>query len=389
MLNIQQVIEVINRYHHNKSIIKKLARTEHPAIRATNEYLKSLKPEEDLFSNQDLFNINRFFLCDHPVKPGNASYKAWYAINYQNFCDLNLGQTNRLGQLLSHPVPVEYAGFATCSKAGYQQFPEHFSKLSVEQLDNKSNAKKMKEFFQFLSQVYKKINLSDASDQEIIFNEDHFLALSKLFVEGMSCQTYIDAILKSSRANFLAKCLIIMKHTDTLTLENQEFILTYSGGLIIPVTRCLVSLDKAGLNTSFNRTTLGSFSFPIPLQRIIKLLEKIELLTQENFDLISAENNLSWLLALEEMPEALITAEIWQGLVNLSQISHENEFRKDIKDYAEVLKKKLNVKQIEKDIMTSEDDIETQAVTSTTRFFSVPENFSSTVDKIQKINLVP
>lgn len=378
MLNIQQVTEVINHYHHNKGILKKLRRTEHPAIRVTDEYLKSLKIHKGLLSNQDLFKINRFFLCDYPVKPGKASYKAWAAINYQNFCTLNYGQITRLSKLLTHPVPIKHSGFATCSKAGYQQFPEHFSKLTLERLDVRSNEEKMYEFFLLLSKIYQKIklndngmqeiNLDDESDRNTIFNEDQFLGLSKLCVEGMLTQEYIDAVLKNRQANFLAKCLIKMKHTDTLTADNQNFILTYSGALIIPVTRCLVSLDKVGLNTSINRTTLDSFSFPVPLQRTIEWLEKIELLTQENFDLISAEENIAWLCALEEMPEALITAEIWQGLVNLSINSNENDFRKDIKDYAEVLKKKLNVEQIKKDILVSED-IETQATTSTPGFF--------------------
>ncbi|WP_342219378.1 hypothetical protein [Rickettsiella endosymbiont of Miltochrista miniata] len=383
MLNIQQVTEVINHYHQNKGILKKLARTEHPAIRATDEYLKSLKLHKGLLSNQDLFNINRFFLCDHPVKPGKASYEAWYTINYQNFCALNFGQANQLGQLLSYPVPIKYAGFATCGKAGYQQFPEYFSKLTLEQLDNKSNAEKMQEFFQVLNQCY----------QENNFTGDCFLALSKLCVEGMLSQEYINAIKSNVQANFLAKCLIKMKHTDTLTPENQAFILAYRGSIIIPVTHILIALDKTGLNTLANRKILADFSYPIALHRTVKLLEKLDLLTQENFDLISSENNLSWLLALEEMPEELITAEVWQGLLNLSENSNENDFRKDIQAYAEVLKKKLNVECMKKDILASEDHIETQAVTSIarSRFFSVaPANLTPPAkEEMPKVNFAP
>ena len=361
MLNIQQVTEIINHYHHNKGILKKLRRTEHPGIRATDDFLKSLKIHEGLLSNQDLFKINRFFLSDYPVKPGKAS--SWAAINYQNFCALNYGQIKKLTELRKYSVPIKYAGFATCSKAGYQQFPEHFSKLSLEQLDNISNDEKMQEFFQVLSQSYQENTLTD----------DRFLALSKLCVEGMLNQAYINVIEQSTQANFLAKCLIKLKHTDTLTVENQNFILTYSGALIIPVTQCLVSLDKAGLNTLINRMILARFSFPIPLYRTIKVLEKNRRLTQENFDFISAEENIAWLCALEEMPEALITPEIWQGLVNLSTNTNENDFRKDIQDYAEMIKRKLNVEQIEKDILASEEHIETQATASTLGFFSVPQ----------------
>jgi hypothetical protein len=277
-------------------------------------------------------------------------------------------------------VPIKYAGFTTCSKAGYQNFPEHFSKLMLEQLDNKSNVEKMQEFFQVLSQSYQDIN----------FTDDRFIALSKLCIEGMLSQDYVNVIKQSGQANFLAKCLIKMKHTDTLTTENKNFIISYPGSLIIPVSHILIALDKAGLNTLANRESLASFPMPLPLHRTIKALEKKGLLTQENFDLISAENNLSWLLALEEMPEALITADIWQGLVNLSKNSNENDFKKDIKDYAEMLKNKLNVEQIKKDILASKEHIETQAVTSIARprFFSVtPTSLTpSAADEVPKVN---
>jgi hypothetical protein len=76
MLNIQQVTEVINLYRRNKGFIKKLTRTDHPAILATEEYLRALHLKNDILSNQNLFDINRFFLLDHPVKPGRASYTA-------------------------------------------------------------------------------------------------------------------------------------------------------------------------------------------------------------------------------------------------------------------------------------------------------------------------
>lgn len=99
---------------------------------------------------------------------------------------------------------------------------------------------------------------------------------------------------------------------------------------------------------------MAHLPFPVPLHRTINCLDKKELLTQENFDFISAENNLSWLIALEEMPDELITAEIWQDLLNLSKKTNiENELRKDIKEYAEQLRKKLNIDHVEKDILVS------------------------------------
>ena len=264
MPNIQQVNEVINRYRRNKGIMKKITRTDHPAIQATEVCLKSLQRDKDFLSSQDLFKINRFFVFDHRVKPGTASYQAWYAINYQNFCDLNRDQANHLTKLLGHPLPMKYSGFATCSKAGYQQFPEHFSKLTLQQLDNRSNAEKMQEFFQVLSQAYQENSLTD----------DSFLALSKLCVEGMLSQENVAHIRQSTHANFLAKCLISLKHSDILTEENRQFILTYSGSFIITVTQSLILLDKAGLNTLANRKILNDFSASIPLHHAIKFLEK-------------------------------------------------------------------------------------------------------------------
>lgn len=315
MLDTQQVTEAITLYRQNKGFIKKLTRTDHPAIRATEVYL-NLQARKEL-TNQDLFNINRFFIIDYPVKPGKAAYKAWFAINYQNFTEL--------------------------------------SKLSMEQLDSKSNAEKMQEFFHVLSQCY----LEDS------FTNDRFLALSKLCVEGMLNQEYIDAMKQSAQASFLANCLIKMKHTDTLTTENQNFIISYSGPFIISVTDILIVLEKTGLNTLANRKVLADFSMPIPLHVAIKLLEKKGLLTQENFDLISVENNLFWLIALEEMPEALITPEVWQGLVDLSKTSNEKEFRKDIQDYVEVLKGKLSGEPMKKDSLLGEE-VEIQASKATT-----------------------
>lgn len=363
MLNIQQVTEAIHRYRRDKGILKKLRRSDHPAILATEAHLQSLQRDEVVLFNQDLFTINRFFVHEYPVKPGTAAYAAWYAINYQNFCALNYDQVTRLTQLLSFPVPLKYAGFTTCAKAGYQQFPTHFSKLTREHLDKKSNTEKMQKYFQVLSKAY----------QQSSFSDDHFLAFSKLCVEGMLNQDYIDIIQKSSQANFLAKCLIRMKHTDALTSENQQFLIAYSGTFIIPVTQMLIALDKAGLNTSINRQIVADFSNPLPLQRAFKYLERAELLTQEYFDLISAEENLSWLFSLEEMPEDLITAEVWQGLVKLLENSNENDFRRDFKEYAQMLKKQLNRQQRGKDALVSEVGLDNQGrpSTSTGCFFSV------------------
>lgn len=110
--------------------------------------------------------------------------------------------------------------------------------------------------------------------------------------------------------------------------------------------------------------------------------------------MISAENNLYWLLALEEMPGELITAEVWEDLVNLSKTSNENDFRKDIKDYVEMIKKKLTV-EIEKDMLASEEQIETQAAISTSsaraRFFSVTSaNLTQlAVDKVPEVTFSP
>lgn len=376
MFNIQQVTEAINLYRQNKGFIRKLNRTDHPAIVATEAYLKSLQLHEGLLSNQDLFNINRFFLLNHPVKPGRASYTTWFSINYQNFCALNYGSVKKLAELLGYPVSIKYAGFATCSKAGYQKFPDHFSKLTLDQLDNRSNTEKMQEFFQVLRQCYLENN----------FTDDNFLALSKLCIEGMLTQEYITAIKKSNQANFLAICLIKMKHTNTLTTENQNFIISYPKAITIPVAQILIALDKSGLNTLTNRKILADFSMPIPLYRVIKLLEKLALLTQENFDLISAEKNLSWLIALEGIPDELVTPEIWEGLRNFlkNESDSYDAFRKDIKEYADMLKKKLNVEQIKNDILASEDPIKIQAVSTSTarsRFFSVePVSLPATLE---------
>jgi hypothetical protein len=381
MLNIQQVTEVINTYRRTKGIIKKLTRTDHPALCATEAYLNSLQHPNDLLSNQDLFNINRFFLLDHPVKPGKAaSYAAWFTLNYQNFCVLNYDRVTQLSELQGYPVAIEHAGFATCSKTGYQNFPEHFSKLSLEQLDNRSNAEKMQEFFNVLSQVY----------QYSSFTDDCFLALTKLCIEGLIDQACIEDLIRSTHADELAKSLIKLKHTDTLTTENQNFIMFYSGSFIIPITEMLISFEKANLNTLPNREILASFPFPAALQRTIKLLEKMDLLTQENFDLIQSETNRSWLLALEEIPEELITAEIWQSLLTVSKTSHGNECRKDIKDYVVLLKKKLNAEQIKKDILASPEPVKTQATPA--HFFSVtPANLAapSAGDVAPKVSFVP
>ncbi len=287
MLNIQQVTEAINLYRQNKGFIKKLTRTDHPAIRATEIYLNSLQAHKQL-SNQDLFIINRFFIIDHPVQLGKAAYEVWSTINYQNFI-------------------------------------KQFSKLSVEPLDSKRNSEKMQEFFHVLSQCY----LEDS------FTNDCFLALGKLCAEGMLNQEYIDVMRQSAQASFLASCLIEMKRTDTLTTENQNFIISYSGPAMVRVTEILIVLEKKGL------------------------------LTQKNFDLISAENNLSWLIALEEMPEELITPKTWQGLVNLSKISNEKEFKKDIQNYVKVLKGKLNDEPMQEDSLVN-DEVKTQATKATT-----------------------
>jgi hypothetical protein len=184
-----------------------------------------------------------------------------------------------------------------------------------------------------------------------------------------------------------------MKHTGTLTAENQQFISAYSGALIIPVTHMLIALEKAGLNTLTNRQSLANFSSPLPLHRAFEFLEKIDFLTQENFAVISTEDNLSWLLALEEMPKDLITAEIWQSLLNLLKTSNENDFKKDVKDYAEMLKKKLNVEQTEKGSLVSKEQVEPVEPSSSARarFFSVtPVNPQPAVTNAAlKVSFVP
>ncbi|MEN9916649.1 MAG: hypothetical protein RLY40_581 [Pseudomonadota bacterium] len=384
MLDIQQVTEAINLYRRNKGFIKKLTRSEHPAITATAAYIATLRLHKKILSSEDLFTINRFFLLEHPVHPGKAAYKAWLDINYHYFCVLNHAQTLHLARLLKSPVPIKYAGFATCSQAGYQQFPEHFSKLMREQLDKKSNGEKMWEFFQVLSVAY----------QQNDFTEEYFPAFSKLCVEGMLNQHNIRIIQQSKQASLLAECLIKLKHTDTLTAENQLFISTYSQLFLIQVTQMLIVLDIAGLNTLTNREILASFPHPLPLRRAIAWLEKINALTQENFDVISAEANLSWLLALEEMPEALITEKTWQGLLNLSKKGEESEVRKNVKDYAELLKKQHR-EQIGNGILPNNKVIETQTIASTSavaNFFSVTPTMPftpSAADEALKASIVP
>ena len=312
-MNIQHVTDAIQHYRRNKGFIKKLTRTDHLAIRATEAYLNTLQTTTGL-SNLDLFNINRFFLQDHPVKPGHASYEVWLAINYQNFCDLNFVQATQF---------------------------------------DKSKKGQMLEFFKVLSLGYQQDNLT----------EDCFLAFSQLCA------------------------------ADTFSAENQDFIITYSGLLIIPITSLLIALDKTGLNTLTHREILANFPFPVALNRITQCLEKLNLLTQENFDLISSENNLAWVIALEEIPESLITAEVWHDLVSLSKTSHERDFRKEIKDYVDALKKKLNSEEIEEVSLVSEgqaDPIE-PASSVRARFFSAapanpPPSVESVEDEVPKVS---
>jgi hypothetical protein len=315
MPNIQHVTDAINHYRGNKSFIKKLMRTDHLAIHATEAYLNAL-PASTSLSNFDLFCINHFFLRDHPIKPKGAAYKAWLAINYQNFCDLNFVQATQF---------------------------------------DKSKKGQMLEFFNVLSLAYQQKNLT----------EDRFLAFSQLGA------------------------------ADALSAENQDFIMTYSGRLIIPITSLLIALDKAGLNTLTNREILGKLDFPTPLSHAIQLLEKLEPLTQENFDFISAKDNLAWVTALEEMPESLMTAEVWPDLVSLSQTSPERDFRKDIKDYVDALKKKLKSDQIEEAslVTTAQVELGSSSPTSSRFFSETPANPTPSVesvkDDVPKVSFAP
>ncbi|TLY47328.1 MAG: hypothetical protein E6K54_06855 [Gammaproteobacteria bacterium] len=350
MLSIQHLTDAINFYHRHKGLIKKITGSKHAAILATETYLQSLQPDRNLISNQDLLTINRFFLFDHPVQPGKAAYETWLFINYHYFCDLNFAQVDQLAQLLNCSVPLKHAGFATCSEAGYQKFPENFSKLTLEQLDNRSNAEKMREFFNVLSAAYQHNN----------FSEDGFVALSKLCVQGMLNQDIINLILQNKQANFLAECMIMMKHSDILTPKNQQILI--------------------------------DFPYLQRLLRTMLCLEKIGLLTPENFAEISGDNNHAWLLALEEMPEALITPEIWQGLLNLLKNSHISDFKNDIKEYAEMLMQEANVEQKEKVSLISEEAQATQSRPSTSRLFLIsPGTLSAVVNEevVATSNLVP
>lgn len=343
MLNIQDVTNAIRHYRRNKSFIKKLTRTDHPAIGATEAYLNSLPDRgNNLFSNQNLFTLNRFFVLDHPVKPGHAAYKAWVSINYQNFSGLNEVKAT---QLL------------------------------------RNNPERMQEFFQVLAQAYSETNLT----------EDVFIALCKLCVEGMLSQDYVNAIKRSQQANCLAESLITLKDSGSLTAENQNFIVAYSELPNLPVTPLflltpmLIALDKAGLNTCPNREILGNFSHPFPLHGALRCIEKIGLLTQENFNFISAENNLFWLLALKEMPEELITVDVWEGLVGLSKTSNETNFSKDIKDYARSLeKRRLKAEGTEKDTLASGRSMETQG-SRLGIFFETPPNVTLSLEACQTL----
>lgn len=352
MLDIQKVNDTITLYRRNKGFIKKLIRSDHSAILATEAYLKSLQ-NNTLLSHQDLFSINRFFLLDHPIKSATAAYTAWLTINYLYFCELNSVQVHKLAQLLQTMVPLKYAGFTTCSKAGYQKFPENFSKLTLEQLDNRKNSDKMAEFFKVSSKAF----------QQNKCTEDGFVALSKLCVEGMLNQANVDHIQQSSHPKLLAECLILMKHSNILTPENQQIVI--------------------------------GFPYLQQLQHTMICLEKIGLLTQEDFAMISKENNHPWLLALEEMPKELVSTRIWEGLVNLLKNSDINDFKTDIKAYADMLKQDVTIEQMEKISLADEDIAKkiqaTSSQVSTSRLFSVsPANLQPTAEEVsEKINLAP
>lgn len=354
MLNIQQVTDAIHGYHRNKGFIKRIIKSSHSAIRATESYLQSLQENKGLISEQDLFSINRFFLLDHPVQSGTAAYKAWRLINYHYFCDLNAVRVTQLTQLLKHSVPLKYAGFATCSKAGYQNFPKNFSKLMLAQLDSGSNAEKMDDFFKVLSAAY----------QQHHFTKECFVALSKLSVEGMLNPDTVNLIRENKHAHLLAECLILMKHNDILTADNQQ--------------------------------RLIDFAYLQPLYRTMIGLERIGILTQENFSVISADNNHPWLLALEEMPEDFMTPGIWEGLLSLLKNSDISDFKTDIKAYAEMLRQgfigePMEEMSLEKMQLVNEKGQARSSLASTSRLFLVsPVSLPEVVkDTSAKINLVP
>lgn len=349
MLSIQHLTDAINFYHRHKGLIKKITGSKHSAILATETYLKSLQPDTNLISTQDLLTINRFFLFDHPVQPGKAAYETWLYINYHYFCDLNFAQVDQLAQLLNGSVPLKRAGFATCNEAGYQKFPENFSKLTLEQLDNRSNAEKMREFFNVLSVAYQHNN----------FSEDGFVALSKLCVQGMLNQDIINFIMQNKQPNLFAECMIMMKHSDILTPENQQILIDFP--YLQASLRAMLCLDKIGL------------------------------LTPENFAEISGDNYHAWLLALEEMPEDLITPEVWRGLLNLLKNSDISDFKNDIKEYAEMLMQEVNVEQMEKVSLISEEAQATQSRPSTSRLFLVSPVNPSVVNEevVATSNLIP
>lgn len=342
MLNIQHVTDAIHHYHRNKGFIKRILNSSHLAIRATETYLQALQKNKDLISDADLLTINRFFLLDHPVQPGKAAYETWRFINYHYFCDLNAVSIAQLAPL-TH-----------CDNASVQRSPEDFSKLALAQLDKRSNAKKMREFFKVLRLAYQQNNLT----------EDGFVALSKLCIEEMLSQDYANLIQQNKQANFLAECLIMMKHHDILTHDNQQ--------------------------------TLIDFAYLQPLHRTMVCLARIGILTQKNFSVISADNNHQWLLALEEMPEDLITPGVWEGLLNLLRNNGITDFKKDIEAYTEMLRQDITGEQmeevhLEKLNLVSEEGPARQNIASTSHMFLVsPVKLPELIEETSaKINLVP
>ena len=232
MLNIQKVIDVINHYHRNKGFIKKITRSSHPAIQATETYLQSLQaeqPERVLMSDQDLFIINGFFLVDYPVQTRKAAYKAWCAINYHS-----LGQGDSV------------------------------QNIQQASLDKHSNTKKMMdEFFKVCRDAYQHNNLT----------EEGFVALRQLCAEGMLTTDLVNLVHHSQQAALLVDCFILLIRNNLLTPQNQQMVVEFP--FLQQLQHTMICLEKIGLLTQKNFATISAESNQIWLLALAEMPEDL------------------------------------------------------------------------------------------------------------------
>lgn len=199
-------------------------------------------------------------------------------------------------------------------------------------------------------------------------SENNFINLSRLWIEEILSHDHFNAILSSDNAYFLVAALIHLKKGNALTAENTSFIFSYKTLLACPLACILLYLDQQQLNTPENRSHLRRSSDRlIPLLYAIELLIKAECFTQENFELIQADDKKDWLYTLWVVPVDLIDDEVWRRLVNLSITSNKKEFKKDIEAYIQILKFEKN-KRIEMPWHPSKSEINGHS-----RFFSFSE----------------